>query len=110
MTERIGLLDERFGVGTYEDDDYCYRARLAGYRCVIAGDTSDGDQAVGLQGSDGLAHSLGYTQYAQLRHVPQYGHGGSTPTDLLQYAQYRDHGVRIGIVRIVDQQVVPDAP
>jgi len=39
LVERIGLLDERFGVGTYEDDDYCYRARLSGYRCVIAGDT-----------------------------------------------------------------------
>lgn len=39
LVERIGLLDERFGMGTYEDDDYCYRARLAGYRCVIAGDT-----------------------------------------------------------------------
>lgn len=39
LAKRIGLLDERFGMGTYEDDDYCYRARLAGYRCVIAGDT-----------------------------------------------------------------------
>lgn len=37
--EAIGYLDERFGLGTYEDDDYCYRARLAGYRCMVAGDT-----------------------------------------------------------------------
>ncbi|MBA4494472.1 glycosyltransferase family 2 protein [Paenactinomyces guangxiensis] len=37
--EKIGYLDERFGLGTYEDDDYCYRAHLAGYRCMVAGDT-----------------------------------------------------------------------
>lgn len=34
----IGLLDEQFGVGCFEDDDYCRRAMAAGYRCVIAGD------------------------------------------------------------------------
>jgi GT2 family glycosyltransferase/tetratricopeptide (TPR) repeat protein len=35
---RVGLLDERFGIGNYEDDDYCRRAIAAGYRCVIARD------------------------------------------------------------------------
>ncbi|GAA3408578.1 glycosyltransferase family 2 protein [Paenibacillus hodogayensis] len=39
LMDRIGLLDERFSPGHYEDDDYCYRARLAGYRLLIAGDT-----------------------------------------------------------------------
>src|SRR5262249_3380546 len=38
LIERIGLLDERFGVGCFEDDDYCLRALRAGYRAVIAGD------------------------------------------------------------------------
>lgn len=38
VVERIGLLDERFGIGNFEDDDYCYRARLAGFRAVIARD------------------------------------------------------------------------
>lgn len=32
----IGPFDERFGSGNYEDDDYCLRARLLGYRLVIA--------------------------------------------------------------------------
>jgi len=36
--ERVGGLDERFGLGNYEDDDYCLRLRLAGYRLVIAED------------------------------------------------------------------------
>ncbi|WP_231598012.1 glycosyltransferase [Synechococcus sp. CBW1002] len=34
----IGLLDEDFGLGYYEDDDYCVRARKAGYRLVICDD------------------------------------------------------------------------
>lgn len=36
VLDKIGLLDEAFGRGHYEDDDYCYRARLAGYRMMIA--------------------------------------------------------------------------
>ena len=38
VVESIGLLDEQFGVGCFEDDDYCLRAIQAGYRAVIAGD------------------------------------------------------------------------
>jgi len=38
LAEIIGLLDESFGSGNFEDDDYCLRAELAGYRNVIAGD------------------------------------------------------------------------
>lgn len=37
VVERIGPLDERFGIGTFEDDDYCRRAREAGYRLLIDG-------------------------------------------------------------------------
>ncbi len=37
--QRIGLFDERFGIGNFEDDDYCTRIRHAGYRLVIAEDS-----------------------------------------------------------------------
>jgi GT2 family glycosyltransferase/tetratricopeptide (TPR) repeat protein/2-polyprenyl-3-methyl-5-hydroxy-6-metoxy-1,4-benzoquinol methylase len=38
LIEQIGLLDERFGIGCFEDDDYCLRAVQAGFRVVIARD------------------------------------------------------------------------
>jgi O-antigen biosynthesis protein len=38
LVEQIGLLDESFGPGNYEHDDYCLRAELAGYRNLVAGD------------------------------------------------------------------------
>jgi len=38
LIERIGLLDESFGTGNFEDDDFCLRAELEGYSNMIAGD------------------------------------------------------------------------
>lgn len=37
VLEKIGNLDEAFTPGYYEDDDYCYRARRAGFRLKMAG-------------------------------------------------------------------------
>jgi GT2 family glycosyltransferase len=36
--ERLGPLDERYGVGLFEDDDYSRAARAAGFRVVLAED------------------------------------------------------------------------
>lgn len=36
VIEKIGLLDTRFGLGGYEDNDFCIRAGLAGYECIIS--------------------------------------------------------------------------
>lgn len=38
VIQRIGYLDERFGIGNFEDDDYCLRARQAGFKLLIAAD------------------------------------------------------------------------
>lgn len=35
VVKEIGLLDERFGLGMWEDNDYCLRIRNAGYRMYI---------------------------------------------------------------------------
>lgn len=39
LFDRIGLLDERFGIGNFEDDDFCRRALAAGYDAVISAET-----------------------------------------------------------------------
>jgi len=36
--DTVGLLDEAFDLGFYEDDDYCLRVRKAGYRLVCRED------------------------------------------------------------------------
>ncbi len=36
VKEKVGLLDEAFDVGFFEDTDYCKRAKNAGYICVSA--------------------------------------------------------------------------
>ncbi len=38
IIENVGLLDESFGVGMFEDDDYSHRVKLKGYRVVCAED------------------------------------------------------------------------
>ena len=38
LMERIGFLNEEFGPGNFEDDDYCLRAALEGFRNLIAAD------------------------------------------------------------------------
>ncbi|MBU0472740.1 MAG: glycosyltransferase [Bacteroidetes bacterium] len=38
VIDKIGGLDERYSPGNFEDDDFCLRAQMAGYKTVIATD------------------------------------------------------------------------
>ncbi len=38
LPEKIGYLDEKFGIGMFEDDDYCIRAKKAGFALAVAED------------------------------------------------------------------------
>jgi GT2 family glycosyltransferase len=35
VIEKIGTLDEKFGIGMFEDDDYCMRTLQVGYTLVV---------------------------------------------------------------------------
>jgi len=39
VIDKIGGLDERFGQGNFEDDDFCIRAAIAGWKCAVARDS-----------------------------------------------------------------------
>lgn len=39
VIKKIGLLDERFSPGNFEDDDYSFRIRKAGYRLILCKDS-----------------------------------------------------------------------
>ena len=38
VIQSLGMLDERFGMGLYDDDDYCYRIEKAGYKIMLRKD------------------------------------------------------------------------
>ncbi len=38
VIDKVGALDESYGTGYFEDDDYCMRVRDAGYRLVVCDD------------------------------------------------------------------------
>ncbi|KKO54276.1 glycosyltransferase family 2 protein [Paenibacillus sp. DMB20] len=61
LLERIGFLDERFSPGHFEDDDYCHRARNAGYTFRIAGDVfiyHRGSASFGKQGTSEIKNLI----------------------------------------------------
>lgn len=39
VIEQVGLLDEGFGLGMFEDDDYCIRVRQAGHKLAVLEDS-----------------------------------------------------------------------
>lgn len=54
VEDQIGLLDERFFPGNYEDDDYSFRIGLAGFRLLLSHNTfiyHKGSASFGAQGA-----------------------------------------------------------
>jgi GT2 family glycosyltransferase/tetratricopeptide (TPR) repeat protein len=55
VIDAVGVLDERFGLGCFDDDDYTLRALAAGFRAVIARDAfvhHDGGRTFRASGVD----------------------------------------------------------
>jgi GT2 family glycosyltransferase len=61
--ERVGPLDEGFGIGLFEDDDYALRVHTAGYRVVCAEDVF-----VHHFGQASLGHLAATGDYGKLFH------------------------------------------
>lgn len=59
VVERVGPLDEQFGLGMFEDDDYVLRVRAAGYRVECAQDV--------------LVHHFGQATLGKLAATGEYG-------------------------------------
>jgi GT2 family glycosyltransferase/Flp pilus assembly protein TadD len=62
VIQKIGGLDERFTPGNYEDDDYCLRAQIAGFKTVIAKDVfvhHFGSKSFTQEGNDKYLELLG---------------------------------------------------
>ncbi len=59
VAKQVGFLDENFGPGFYEDDDYCIRVQKAGYRLVCVEDVFVYHRGGGSFESSGFAtHAL----------------------------------------------------
>jgi hypothetical protein len=58
VLDRVGLLDESFGIGMFEDDDYSLRVKLQGYRLVSA--------------SDAFVHHFGQGSFGELAPTGDY--------------------------------------
>ena len=105
VIDAIGLLDEQFGIGCFEDDDYCLRAIAAGFRAVIAGDA--------FRASLWKPHISGQRRRCRLAHArePRSGswqsgrptamaaHGPSTSTRRRETGPRRTAAGRAGAVR-----------
>ncbi len=81
---RIGLLDERFGVGFFEDDDLCFRAKDAGFRLAVALDV--------------YIHHFGSKTFAGL----------GLPTETLLQNNFKQFQSKWGAQRTAGYQFVPN--
>ncbi len=59
VIDSIGLLDEAYGYGYYEDADYCLRAVAAGWQLALAEDAT-------LMHAEGAIQQLGYQHAARI--------------------------------------------
>jgi len=75
VLDKIGELDERFGLGNFEDDDLCRRARQAGYKLLICRDSFihhfGGRSFIGNQLPSGDILRENYLRYAEKWQLPK---------------------------------------
>ena len=86
---KIGGLDERFSPGNYEDDDFCLRLRLAGYRTLICTDTFiHHEGSVSFQRDPEAYHSL--LQRNEMKFTEKWG-----------FSPVYSLGIRLDILQLI---------
>ena len=95
VVDRIGGLDERFAPGNFEDDDFCLRTQLAGFKTVIAKDVfihHFGSRSFKADGSDAYAERL---KINEKKFVDKWG---ADPNEIwLQGKKVKSRGVKYPI-------------
>jgi len=66
VVNKIGLLDEQFKIGGYEDNDYCIRSNLAGFECWISAKSLVRHEAHQVYKINGLDHNITDAQNLKL--------------------------------------------
>lgn len=97
VIDKIGGLDERFTPGNYEDDDFCLRAQLAGYKTVITKDVfihHYGSKSFGAAGEKAYADRL---EINRKKFVEKWG---ADPNEIwLKGKQIKSRGINYPINR-----------
>lgn len=100
VIKKIGGLDERFTPGNYEDDDFCLRAQLAGYKTVIAKDVFIHHFGSKSFKAEGNAKYFERLKINEAKFVEKWG---TTPDDLwLRNKPIKEHT----IVYYLDKDIV----
>lgn len=99
VIDRIGGLDERFTPGNYEDDDYCLRAQIAGFKTLIAKDVfihHEGSKSFKADGNSKYENLLNANKN---KFVAKWG---ATPDEIwLKGKEVKQHSVEIPITGTV---------
>jgi GT2 family glycosyltransferase/tetratricopeptide (TPR) repeat protein/2-polyprenyl-3-methyl-5-hydroxy-6-metoxy-1,4-benzoquinol methylase len=86
VIEAVGVLDEGFGVGNFEDDDYCRRALRAGFHAVIARDAFVHHVGGATFAASGVDYD-GLMRRNAERFRAKWGGGGQPPAELTSKSQ-----------------------
>ena len=101
VIETIGGFDERFSPGNFEDDDFCLRAVLAGFKVVIAKDVfihHFGSKSFTANGREKYVHLLKRNEKI---FVEKWG---STPTEIfLQKKKPKHNEIFIPLIKTNDK-------
>lgn len=88
VLEQIGGIDERFGMGNFEDDDFCMRVRAAGYKILVCNDVfihHFGSQSFAANKVDYSATMYdNWKKFAEKYNLPPaYPHSGYVATPII---------------------------